>query len=262
MSLTESEYVQIRDDIAHSRSEGFEAFVQYIWGDDARMAKLESILDAKSINNNIVLTRGVCKEVQEMILQTERNGKPHFASKFSRVIDTQGEWSRFENNTWVETKNLPVRKYSKNSQEISKDRFIIKDVLAGLGEEKKDHRIVYIDDSPETAYLTRQMDKHPELRGRIIIVKLVKEAAGGVTAPENQAELQKLEKLIEEAAPGTLHMVWDFDCTLTRVHLYKSWNCAKYPAVGVVRFPSWAAKLRTMVEAGVESGKIPRPTQA
>ena len=45
----------------------------------------EGLLDAKSVNNNIILTRGVCREVQECLRFTARNGNNHFGSKFSQV---------------------------------------------------------------------------------------------------------------------------------------------------------------------------------
>jgi hypothetical protein len=246
---------KFKQDVARSEGEPFRRFMDFIWGGEERMAQLEKLLDSKAINNNMILTRGVCSEVQEALLHTGGNGRQHISSKFSRVLDTQGECAAFRDGEWVSLPRMDQKKFSHRQPalEIAKDVFIVKEVLAGLksNEETKDHKIVYVDDSPEFQALLEIANTDPH---RVVMFPLEKETRGGIlsTTPKGKDTLAKLVKFLNEEPANTLHVVWDFDCTLTALHLYKTWNCAKYPGLGMLRFPTWAALLDDFVDNAIE----------
>lgn len=237
-----AEKLALYQQIGRGQGQVFDRYIDWIWGDDTRMGILEAMLDAKSVAENIILTRGVCEEVQIALDKTSRNGRPAWSSKFSRVIDTAGDNSKFIEGKWVTQPKLDVKRFcmQKGGSEISKDLFLVRDVLNGIPAEQKDHKVAYIDDDAQTTYIEGRASilQTPEQKARVLVFKLEKEADGGVTSatPGNQAVLAALQATLAEAPAGSLHLIWDFDSTLTAQHLYKSWQCAKKPNTTI---PGW-----------------------
>lgn len=97
-------------------------------------------------------------------------------------------------------------------------------------------QIIYVDDSPEVA----EIQKLPKIRKDFVEVIVLKhEADGGITAPHNHGQYTALNRHLDKAPAKSVCVVWDFDCTLSAKHLYKTWQCARTGQ----NDPKWGKKL-------------------
>jgi hypothetical protein len=252
--MSEDLFEQYLSAISSGEGKAFNAFMKFIWGTSLcrgeeqkdRLDKLAELLDHKSVHSNIILTRGVCSEVQTALEHTSssRDGgeaKNFLSGKFSMVLDTQGACARFVDGKWTDLQKLTVSEYSHRQLEIAKDLFITRNLWREI-EGKESHTIVYVDDSPETRAID-DLGENP----RIVCVDLKREATMGLTSPDNKAKFDELKAHLDKSPPDSVHVVYDFDCTLTAFHLYKTWHCAKN-GHGRHRFQTWHYYLVDFIE--------------
>lgn len=217
------------------------AFQRRVWGSAERITELKTILRHRAISENVILTRGVCREVIYALGWTpflhgsaDPKQDPAFDLRpcFSYCLDTQGQKGTFhpENKTWVFSKvDVKLHKRPNFQHEIAKDRYIA-NVYAqpGMG------KVFYVDDSPEVTDIARVP--------AVEVVALGHEEVDGITATSNtvqrEAMIKSLDALASEGKQATV--IWDFDCTLSSIHLYKTWTCAKTPNMQIKRsFAKW-----------------------
>jgi len=216
-------------------------FQRMVWGSGERLAQLNTILTHRGIKENVILTRGVCKEVVYALdwtpyLNEEADLRPHF----SYCLDTQGNKGVFEGGSWSLSRYPPseIKIYQRPHQhEIAKDKYI----ASMYGDQDK---VFYVDDSPEQS----------DLKGTSVqVVALLHEEKHGITAGNNQAPFERMMKALEDLASEGKQavVVWDFDCTLSSVHLYKTWMCAKAPTNMQIRrsFSKWDRELQEFLNA-------------
>lgn len=186
-------------------------FLQYVWGSPERQERLHKLLSCTS--RSLILTRGMATHVREALDDSK------FTQYFTHIVDTFGtNFTRAPDGKWQEAPKIPLR----GGREILKDEYI-RDYVHGSV-------IIYVDDSPETAALP----DHVEL------IRLQKEALGGIFNEDNKVALERLQTLLANHPDAVV--VWDFDCTLTARHLYKSWFVLTHRRRRG-SFPRWAAEL-------------------
>lgn len=219
-------------DIAHSERKALGHFMRFVWGGEARVRRIQTMLSHPSIADNILLTRGVCEQVLIALNFTE----PTLQSLFTVIRDTQGHGARFVSSQrkWQKLQKLdPTRYIAKTSRrswpEIEKDTYIINRLLPEVNKNQGSLRptirkILYVDDSPETANLRAISE---EKRQNIMCVPLEHELTSGLTNTNNEQKVASMMSFLNSCEPKSVMSVWDFDCTLSACHLYKTWQHAK-----------------------------------
>lgn len=241
-SKEQQQCLRLIKEVGNEKFSALRDFMLFIWGSQERFSSLYYLLHKKSIAENVIMTRGRCSDVKQALTWTP------LGPAFSQVIDTQG--ARFQcrevvdkgvkKQKWKALPTLPPEEYRSGRRswvEIEKDVLIVKDFLPKA--ENKDNpirQIIYVDDSPEVA----EIQNLPESRKDFIEVIVLKhEADGGITAPQNFQQYKALNKHLDKAPANSVCVIWDFDCTLSAKHLYKTWQCARTGQ----NDPKWGKKL-------------------
>jgi len=223
-------------------------FQNEVWGGRQRLLELKQILRHRAIKENIILTRGVCTQVLYSLDYTPFIGAD-ITSCFSYVLDTQGWMGTYneakQQQKW-DMKRISIDDYKRphfQAQEIAKDRYIAKQYQQQLSTNSKE-KVFYVDDSPEVAYLGNG--------DWVQVVRLKHEEVNGITALANAQPLREMKAQLDGSEEKSATVVWDFDCTLSAIHLYKTWTCAKSPTAQVKKsFAKWDTILNTFLEKTV-----------
>lgn len=219
-------------DIARSDRKALQKFMGFVWGGEARVQRIHTMLSHSAIADNILLTRGICEQVLIALNFTT----PELQALFTVIRDTQGSGARFVNSQrkWQKLKALKPLDYvakrsRRNWAEIEKDQYIIKRLLPEVNKNQSNLRptirkILYVDDSPETANFE---SLSPEDFKNIKCVPLEHELTKGLTNPANEQRVAEMKSFLDSCEEKSVMAVWDFDCTLSAAHLYKTWQYAK-----------------------------------
>jgi len=179
-------------------------FQSWLFGGAARIAMLkESLHTPRSGCFNIVLTNGFAQHAQLALAGIGLD------SAFRAIVDTRGV-------ALVGDQQLEINggeRYDKS--EFVQDFIFDSEVAAGSGlsECGIDH-VIYVDDSVESAFV------NADLGGTIDVVQLPKEGEGLTSALLSQ--VARLCKTAGAKTKTSVCVVYDFDCTLSEKHMFKS----------------------------------------
>ena len=191
----------------------------YVFGGDIGLKRIGDLTKAPC--KHIILSRGNAKEVCDALLAVQLQGA------FDCVVDTHGRmfWPRDTHEpsiaqTVAAFDNKDARKAAfigKTVRRGSKDVFIDQWIRADWEQvlpQRPGGRVIYIDDNPED---TEHKDGSV-LPAEVEVYKLDSEQHGILFGGQ---EIAVLRKLVGSLTPQDV-VVWDFDCTLSCTHLYKT----------------------------------------
>lgn len=181
-----------------------ELFTRWLFGGPSRIAMLKEFLFApRNGCFNIVLTNGFAQHAQLALNCVGLD------SAFRAIVDTRGVALVGEDLLEI---NGQVR-YDKSV--FVRDFVFDKGTAAssGLSELGIDH-VIYVDDSVESAFV------NSDLGGPVDVVQLPKEGEGLTSALLSQ--VARLCKTAGSKTKSSVCVVYDFDCTLSHKHMFKS----------------------------------------
>jgi dienelactone hydrolase len=203
--------IQFKADIKSRAEPRFSHFMEFIWGSDKRLTTLFELLTMPSIRSNSILTRGFCSHITEALGRSKRTEHIDLEPLFFRVVDVRGVNSLRRFNEWRPQNQLDF---------VDKSDYVVQLLKNPPTEDESGQSYVYVDDDPETELI----DLLPtDLRNRVTVISLDKEADDGLTAASNSDRLAQLRNFLARAPSASVVVVWDFDCTLSARHLYKSY---------------------------------------
>ena len=208
--------------------------VEFVFGGAARLVELDNILRGGKCSH-IILTRGAAPEVCSALLACGLH------DAFACVIDTSGG-SYWPNPSYVHDKSVSDAAAFLNSDLLHAAFFpnttlppgFRKDTLikaqtscmwrgifpphTGRPANTPPKKVIYVDDNPEVR------DLPPE----VVVVHLPSEVKGGITSNAGRKVTRQLGLNWRRLGPTDL-VIWDFDCTITSVHLYKTIHMFRSP---------------------------------
>ena len=154
---------------------------------------------------NMILSHGNAPEICSALVSAG------LSTQFSSVIDTAGNYAKMKESSFQighlrdEDKDWTEELLKRG---FSKDKFIVNAVLNGLlfgG--KIFSRVIYVDDKAETKTLPDD---------NVLVIRLPTESSGITT--EHYDKFKSLSLSSKDL------VIWDFDCTLAQIHMYKTMN--------------------------------------
>eukprot|EP00938_MAST-03A_sp_MAST-3A-sp1_P003804 g3804.t1 len=154
---------------------------------------------------NIILSHGNAPEICSALVSAG------LSAQFSSVIDTAGNYAKMKESSFEIGHLTDVAEDWTEEllkRGFSKDKFIVNAILNGLlfgG--KVFSRVIYVDDKAETTTLPQD---------KVLVIRLPTESCGVKIEQYNQ--LKALDLSSDDL------VIWDFDCTLAQIHMYKTMN--------------------------------------
>jgi len=180
-------------------------FREFVFGGKSRIEDvLNGVLSLGQ--RNLILSHGSAPEICSALHAAG------LSSQFCSVVDTAGNYAKLEGDGSFEIGHLKdlTEDWAEEllKRGFSKDKFIVKAILNGiLFQGKIFSRVIYIDDKAETSTL-------PE--DKVLVIKLPVESSG--------VSIEQHDRLKAMHLNENDLVVWDFDCTLAQVHMYKTMN--------------------------------------
>lgn len=168
---------------------------RFYFGDESRLKLLKKLFSLGK--ENIILTRGYCSDVCDLL---KRTGLQDY---FSSVRDTRGNVGYWNTNE----KRWDFSKISYNGSDIGSEMNKMEWIKRNV------EVYAYVDDNMES-YHNNNLKTHD----LSFSTDLQNDLVGGLSAPENTS---KLYNIVGRVSPNH-SIIWDFDCTLTAYHFYKT----------------------------------------